>query len=165
MKRIVHSEEMTSVMENNNRPPASKKHLVKPLLLAQNSFHVPSHVLLPRGSLFAHPFPESVHPFETHEQLAISELTAKTNAGGNHLRLDTKTSRRAQEMSKHGGQNVHKIHGPRGDRKSGGFAVKNIPVLPFKVAVLCLILNIMMPGAGKLIKYARFVLFKTDKVD
>lgn len=160
------SEKMTSLMENNNRPPASKKHLVKPLLLAQNSFHVPSHVLLPRGSLFAHPFPESVYPFETHEKLAISELTAKTITGGNHLRLDTKTSQRTEEMSKHGGQNnVHKSHDARGERNSGGFAVKNIPVLPFKVAVFCLILNIITPGAGKLIKYMRIsFVFYTDIV-
>ena len=136
-------------MENNNRESASKKHFVKPLLLAQNSLHVPSHVLLPRGSLFAHPYPESVHPFETHEQLSISELTAKTNAGGNHLRLDTKTPQRKGEVSKHGRHNVHKTHRARDEKSTGGFAVKSIPVLPFEAAVFCLILNIITPGAGK----------------
>lgn len=141
---------MTSVGENNNREVSSKKRFVKPLLLAQNSLHVPSHVLLPRGSLFAHPYPESVHPFETHEQLSISELTAKSTTGGDHLRLDTKTSQRTGDVSKHGRHNVHNTLGARDDKNTGGFVVKGIPVLPFKVAVFCLVLNIIIPGGGKL---------------
>lgn len=104
---------MTSERENNNREPAVTKQFVKPLLLSHNSLHVPSHVLLPRGSLFAHPYPESVHPFDTHEQLSISELTAKTIAGGNHLRTDTKSSQRTGEISKQERQDVHKTHGAR----------------------------------------------------
>ena len=147
---------MTSERENNNREPAVKKQFVKPLLLSHNSLHVPSHVLLPRGSLFAHPYPESVHPFDTHEQLSISELTAKTIAGGNHLRTDTKSSQRTGEMSKQERQDVHKTHGAREEKNAGGFAVKSIPVLPFKVAVFCLIFNIIIPGVGKLTKYMRF---------
>ena len=100
---------MSIVKENNNQQePAPSKHFVKPLLLAQNSLHVPSHVLLPRGSLFAHPYPESVHPFETHEDQSISELTAKTIARGNHLILDTNISQRTGEVSKHGRHNVHR---------------------------------------------------------
>lgn len=133
--------------EENRRLPASKKHFVKPLLLAQNSLHVPSHVLLPRGTLFAHPYPESVHPFETHEQLSLADLRTQTIAGRNHSRFDTNTSQRTGEVGKHGQNNVHKAHGD--DKSTAGFAVKSIPVLPFKAAVVCLILNIIVPGGGK----------------
>ena len=141
--KFTYVEKMSIVKENNNQEPAPSKHFVRPLLLAQNSLHVPSHVLLPRGSLFAHPYPESVHPFETHEDQSISELTAKTIARGSHLRLDTNISRRTGEVSKHACD----------ERNIGDFAVKSIPVLPFKVAVFCLILNTITPGAGKFIRF------------
>lgn len=154
---------MTSLSENNNREPSSKKHWVKPLLLAQNSLHVPSHVLLPRGSLFAHPYPESVHPFETHEQQSIGELTARTITGGNHLRQDKKASQQTEAGSKHGPQSAYKICGARDEKNTGGFAVKNIPVLPFKMAVFCLVLNIVVPGAGKSVKYNTRFTFKFAK--
>ena len=68
---------MEKVGENNNDVKfVIQSHSVKPLLLANDTLHVPSHVLLPSGSLFAFPYPESLHPFETHELLSISELTA-----------------------------------------------------------------------------------------
>ena len=149
---------MSIVKDNNNQKPAPSKHFVKPLLLAQNSLHVPSHVLLPRGSLFAHPYPESVHPFETHEDQSISELTAKTIARGNHLILDTNISQRTGEVSKHGRHNVHRSYHACDERNIGDFAVKSIPVLPFKVAVFCLILNTITPGAGKTKVYKVFMI-------
>lgn len=141
---------MTSPREEENRRLTSKKHFVKPLLLAQNSLHVPSHVLLPRGSLFAHPYPESVHPFETHEQLSLSELRTKTIAGRNHLRFDTNSSQQTGDIGKQGDDNnVYKYQNPRDDKNATGYVVKSIPVLPFKAAVVCLILNIIIPGGGK----------------
>lgn len=140
---------MTSPSEEENRRLPSKKHIVKPLLLAQNSLHVPSHVLLPRGSLFAHPYPESVHPFETHEQLSLSELRTQTIAGRNHARFDTNSSQRTGNVGKQAHNNVYKHHGPRDDKNTAGYVVKSIPVLPFKSAVVCLILNIIIPGGGK----------------
>ena len=149
---------MSIVKDNNNQKPAPSKHFVKPLLLAQNSLHVPSHVLLPRGSLFAHPYPESVHPFETHEDQSISELTAKTIARGNHLILDTNISQRTGEVSKHGRHNVHRSYHACDERNIGDFAVKSIPVLPFKAAVFCLILNTITPGAGKTKVYKVFMI-------
>lgn len=56
---------------------------------ANDSLHVPSQVLLPRGPLLAYTYPECLHPFETHEQLSIGELTVASIAEGNHLRFDT----------------------------------------------------------------------------
>lgn len=153
--KFTYVEKMSIVKENNNQQePAPSKHFVKPLRLAQNSLHVPSHVLLPRGSLFAHPYPESVHPFETHEDQSISELTAKTIARGNHLIFDTNISQRRGEVSKHGRHNVHRSCHACDERNIGDFAVKSIPVLPFKVAVFCLILNTITPGAGKFIRFS-----------
>lgn len=140
---------MTSSSEEEARRLPSNKHIVKPLLLAQNSLHVPSHVLLPRGSLFAHPYPEAVHPFETHEQLSLSELRTKTITGRNHLTFDTNSSQQTGDVGKQGNNNVVKHHGPRDDKNNAGYVVKSIPVLPFKAAVVCLILNIIVPGGGK----------------
>ena len=92
---------MERVGENNNDVKfVTKPHSVKLLLLANDSLHVPSHVLLTRGSLFAHSYPESLHPFETHEILSISEVTAANIAEGNHFRFDTKSSHRLRVISK-----------------------------------------------------------------
>ena len=142
---------MKSQSDEENRRAPVKKHIVKPLLLAQDSLHVPSHVLLPRGSLFAHPYPESVHPFETHEQLSLSELRGQTTAEINHFtKFDTNSSQRAGEYGKQReNNNVYKSRGPREDKNTAGDIVKSIPVLPFKAAVVCLILNIIIPGGGK----------------
>lgn len=141
---------MKSQSDQENRRVSTKKHFVKPLLLAQNSLHVPSHVLLPRGSLFAHPYPESVHPFETHEQLSLSELRGQTTAGRNHFKFDTNSSQWTGECDKQGeNNNVYKSRGPRDEKNTAGYVVKSIPVLPFKAAVVCLILNIIIPGGGK----------------
>lgn len=137
-------------MKSQGDEPTNTKHFVKPLLLAQNSVHVPSHVLLPRGSLFAHPYPESVHPFETHEQLSLSELRGETTAETNHLKFDTNSAKWPGEYGKQGDNNIaYKSRGPRDDKSTAGYVVKNIPVLPFKAAVFCLILNIIVPGCGK----------------
>lgn len=141
-------EKMTTTGEDENQRLASTKHFVKPLLLAQNSLHVPSHVLLPRGSLFAHPYPESVHPFETHEQLSLAELRTQTTAARNHFIFDTNTSQQSGEFTKQGQNNVYKSYGTRDEKNSAGY-VKSIPVLPFKAAVVCLILNCIVPGGGK----------------
>lgn len=141
---------MKSQSDEENRSEPAKKHFVKPLLLAQNSFHVPSHVLLPRGSLFAHPYPESVHPFETHEQLSLSALRGQTIAERNHLKSDANSSQRTGECGKQGeNNNVYKSRGPREEKNTAGDFVKSIPVLPFNAAVVCLILNIIIPGSGK----------------
>lgn len=141
---------MKSQSDEENRRVSTKKHFVKPLLLAQNSLHVPSHVLLPRGSLFAHPYPESVHPFETHEQLSLSELRGQTTAGRNHFKFDTNSSQWTGECDKQGeNNNVYKSRGPLDEKNTAGYVVKSIPVLPFKAAVVCLILNIIIPGGGK----------------
>lgn len=141
-------EKMTPTSEDENQRTASKKHNVKPLLLTQNSLHVPSHVLLPRGSLFAHPYPESVHPFETHEQLSLAELRTQTIVGGNHL-LDTSTSQRSTESNEQDHRNVKNSYGSRDEKITTSFVLRNLPVLPFKAAVVCLILNCIVPGAGK----------------
>ncbi|RMX45567.1 hypothetical protein pdam_00013104 [Pocillopora damicornis] len=137
---------MAPTSEDENQRTASKKHNVKPLLLTQNSLHVPSHVLLPRGSLFAHPYPESVHPFETHEQLSLAELRTQTIVGGNHL-LDTSTSQRSTESNKQDHRNVKNSYGSRDEKITTSFVLRNLPVLPFKAAVVCLILNCIVPGA------------------
>ena len=139
---------MARTNEEENQRTVSKKHNVRPLLLTQNSLHVPSHVLLPRGSLFAHPYPESVHPFETHEQLSLAELRTQTTVGGNHL-LGASTSQRTTEFRKQGHSNVKKCYGSRDEKITTSFVVRNLPVLPFKTAVVCLILNCIIPGAGK----------------
>jgi len=141
---------MKSQSDEENRRAPAKKHFVKPLLLAQNSLHVPSHVLLPRGSLFAHPYPESVHPFETHEQLSLSELRGQTTAERNHFKSDTNSSQRTEEYGQQGeNNNVCKSRSPREEKNTAGDVVKSIPVLPFKAAVVCLILNIIIPGGGE----------------
>lgn len=141
---------MKSQSDEENRRVSTKKHFVKPLLLAQNSLHVPSHVLLPRGSLFAHPYPESVHPFETHEQLSLSKLRSQTTAGRNHFKFGTNSSQWTGECDKQGeNNNVYKSRGPRDEKNTAGYVAKSIPVLPFKAAVVCLILNIIIPGGGK----------------
>lgn len=71
---------------NNNLIFVIKPHSIKPLnlklLLAKDSLYLPSLGLLPRDLLFANPYPESLNPFETHEQLSISELTAASFAQG-----------------------------------------------------------------------------------
>lgn len=137
---------MNSQNDGDNRRVPAKKHFVKPLLLAQDSIHVPSHVLLPRGSLFAHPYPESVYPFETHEQLSLSELREQTTAERNHFKFDTNSFQWTGEYGKQGAINSR---GPREEKNTAGDVVKSIPVLPFKAAVVCLILNIIIPGGGK----------------
>ena len=137
---------MNSQNDEDNRRVPAKKHFVKPLLLAEDSLHVPSHVLLPRGSLFAHPYPESVHPFETHEQLSLSELREQQTADRNHFKFDTSRSPWTGEYGKQGEINSR---GPREEKNKAGDVVKSIPVLPFKAAVVCLILNIIIPGGGE----------------
>ena len=137
---------MNSQNDEDNRRVPAKKHFVKPLLLAEDSLHVPSHVLLPRGSLFAHPYPESVHPFETHEQLSLAELREQQTAERNHFKFDTSSSQWTGEYGKQGEINSR---GPREEKNKAGDVVKSIPVLPFKAAVVCLILNIIIPGGGK----------------
>ena len=138
---------MKSHSDEDDQRVATKKHFVKPLLLAQNSLHVPSHVLLPRGSLFAHPYPESVHPFETHEQLSLSELRGQTTAERNHFKFESNSSQRSGEYGKHGENN--NVYKSRDEKSTAGYVVKSIPVLPFKAAVVCLVLNIIIPGGGK----------------
>ena len=137
---------MNSQNDEDNRRAPAKNHFVKPLLLAQDSLHVPSHVLLPRGSLFAHPYPESVHEFETHEQLSLSELREQTTAERNHFKFDTNSFQWTGEYGKQGEINSR---GPREEKNTAGDVIKSIPVLPFKAAVVCLILNIIIPGGGK----------------
>lgn len=117
---------------------------------AKDSLHVPSQVLLLRGSLFVHPYPERLHPFKTHE-LSIGELTAASIAEGNHLRFYTKAFHRPRVISKQGRQEIHNFYGPRDERTNAGFALTNIPVLAFEGAVFCLVLNTMVPRTGELI--------------
>ncbi|KXJ09245.1 hypothetical protein AC249_AIPGENE14548 [Exaiptasia diaphana] len=127
----------------------------KPMLRSQNSIHVPGHIILPLPSLVVHPFPRAVHPIDNLEQRSISDvrqtIQSIENPPTEQLRENTIEWQEYREMFNRGRRvSVASIGG---DHPKRAVVIAALPILPIQAAVVCLVLNVLVPGSA----YAQFI--------
>lgn len=132
----------------------------KPILRSQNSIHVPGHIILPLPSLVVHPFPRAVHPIDNLEQRSISDArqTCQSiqNPSAEQLHEDEIGWQENGGMFSRGRRvSVASIGG---DHPKRAVVIAALPILPIQAAVVCLILNVLVPGLGKYIILYFFLL-------
>ena len=119
------------------------------LILSKNSLHIPGHVLLPAGSLLAHPFPSSVHPAETHPNISVSDMRNGT-AHSAELHSATQPTAVQNGQRKQFTANSDADSELGEDKKKKASKRRVYPqVIPLPAAVVCLVFNVFIPGSGK----------------
>lgn len=137
---------------NNNKGYAFDK----PMLRNQNSIHIPGHIVLPLPSLVVHPYPGSVHPSDNQEHRSLSDVVRKKSETRNTLHnvyVDNNESIdwefEAYRKRFNGMERRVSVASIGGDHPKKAVIIAALPILPIQAAVVCMILNILVPGLGK----------------
>jgi len=129
----------------------------KPMLRNQNSVHIPGHIVLPLPSLVVHPYPGSVHPWDNDQELrSLSEVVRKEsetrNTPSNNVYMDNNSvdwELEAYRKRFNGMERRVSVASIGGDHPKKAVIIAALPILPIPAAVVCMILNILVPGLGK----------------
>ena len=122
------------------------------LIVSQSSLHIPGHALLPAGTLFAHPFPDSVHPAESHSGVSVSDLrnSAVSSQTSNGTRTErTQTAEKVTERKQLEATSGAESDSEEEKQKRTAKKLVSPLAMPFPAAVTCLLFNVLVPGSGK----------------